>query len=108
MRCPRKTDSASHEDASLAPSQNGVTGKAVSLVRVFPPNDIPVAVVDDRAVAVYPTGTEAEQCYTDCAHYTDDHKDHAHGVEIDTVLIWINGDGEVENCANGEEHEAND
>jgi hypothetical protein len=85
-----------------------VTGTGL-LIGLLATDDIAVSVIDDGAVAVDPTGAEAEkEERREATDDADDRENDTDRVEIDPVLIWTGGHRQIENGSDGEDHEAGD
>jgi len=74
-------------------------------VGVVPTNHVSLSVVNNRPVSPHARGQARDQRQdgSDCSH---DHQDDADRVNVESVLVRICRDGEIQNCSNSKDHDA--
>jgi hypothetical protein len=76
-------------------------------VRIVPTNHVSLSVVNDCPVSPHARGQAPDQ-RQDSADCSDDHQDDADCVNVESMLIGIYRDGEIQNCSDSKDHDACD
>jgi hypothetical protein len=74
-------------------------------VGVVPTNYISLSVVNDCPVSTHARAQNRyqRQSGSNCSH---DHQDDADRVDVESMLVGIHRDGEIQNCSNSKDHDA--